>query len=71
MSFGGLFVQAIGFGNDHVKHDGEGSQYHHAHSAMVMIFEAKGFVTWCPKRLQDEDHTHISGSMDKRIMMSS
>jgi hypothetical protein len=28
-------------------------------------------VTWCPKRLQDEDHTHISGSMDERIMMSS
>jgi hypothetical protein len=28
-------------------------------------------VTWCPKRLQDEDHMHISGSMDKRIMMSS
>jgi hypothetical protein len=27
-------------------------------------------VTWCPKRLQDEDHTHISGSMDERIMMS-
>jgi hypothetical protein len=24
MSFGVLFVQAIGSGNDHVKHDGEG-----------------------------------------------
>jgi hypothetical protein len=33
-------------------------------------FEAKGCVTWCPKRLQDEDHTYISGSMDKWIMMS-
>jgi hypothetical protein len=38
---------------------------------MVMIFEAKGCVTWCPKRHQYEDHTHISGSMDQRIMMSS
>jgi hypothetical protein len=28
MYFGGLFVQAIGFGNDHVKHDGEGFHYH-------------------------------------------
>jgi hypothetical protein len=37
---------------------------------MVIIFEAKGCVTWFPKRLQDEDHTHISGSMDERIMMS-
>jgi hypothetical protein len=71
MSFGGLFVQAIGFGNDHVKHDREGFHYHHAHVVMVMIFEANGCVTWCPKRLQDEDHTHISGSMDERIMMSS
>jgi hypothetical protein len=71
MSFGGLFVQAIGFGNDHVKHDGEGFHYQHAHAAMVMIFEAKGCATWCPKRLQDEDHTYISGSMDERIMMSS
>jgi hypothetical protein len=35
------------------------------------VFEAKGYVTWCPKRLQDEDHTYISGSMDERIMMSS
>jgi hypothetical protein len=33
---------------------------------MVMTFEAKGCVTWCPKRLQDEDHTYISGSMDKK-----
>jgi hypothetical protein len=55
-----MFVQAIGFGNDHVKHDGEGFRYHHAHAAMVMIFEAKGCGTWCRKRLQDEDHTHIS-----------
>jgi hypothetical protein len=36
MSFGGLFVQAIGFRNDHVKHDGEGFYCHHAHAAMVM-----------------------------------
>jgi hypothetical protein len=28
MSFGGLFVQAIGFRNDHVKHNGEGFHYH-------------------------------------------
>jgi hypothetical protein len=66
-----MFVQAIGFRNDHVKHDGEGFNYHHAHAAMVMIFEAKGCVTWCPKRLQNEDHTYISGSMDERIMMLS
>jgi hypothetical protein len=71
MSFGGLFVQAIGFGNDHVKHDGEGFHYHQYHAVMVMIFEAKGCMTWCPKRLQDEDYTYISGSMDKKIMMSS
>jgi hypothetical protein len=34
-------------------------------------FEAKGCVAWCPKRLQDENHTYISGSMDERITMSS
>jgi hypothetical protein len=39
--------------------------------AMVMIFEAKGCMTWCPKRLQDEGYTYISRSMDKRITMSS
>jgi hypothetical protein len=66
MSFEGLFVQATGFGNDHVKHDGEGFYYRHAHAVMVMIFEAKGCMTWCPKRLQDEDHTYISGSMVKK-----
>jgi hypothetical protein len=66
MSFGGLFVRDIGFGNDHVKKDGEGFHNHHAHAAMVMIFEAKGCVAWCPKRLQDEDHTYISGLMDKK-----
>jgi hypothetical protein len=71
ISFGGLYVQAIGFRNVHVKHDEEGFHYHHAHAAMVMIFEAKGCVIWCPKRLQDEDHTYISESMDKRIIMSS
>jgi hypothetical protein len=59
MSFGGLFVRAIGFGNDHVQQDGEGFHNHHAHSAMVMIFEAKGCVTWCPNGLQDKDHTHL------------
>jgi hypothetical protein len=69
--FGGLYVRAIDFGNDHVKHDGEGFHYHQAHAAMVMNFEAKGCVTWCPKRLQDKDHTFISGSMDDRIAMSS
>jgi hypothetical protein len=41
ISFGGLFVQAIGFGNDHVKHDGKWFHYHHALAAMVMTFEAK------------------------------
>jgi hypothetical protein len=41
ISFGGLFVQAIGFGSDHAKHDGEGFHYHHAHAVMVMTFEAK------------------------------
>jgi hypothetical protein len=41
ISFGGLYVRAIGFGNDHVKHDGEGLHYRHAHKAMVMTFEAK------------------------------
>jgi hypothetical protein len=66
MSFGGLFVQAIGFRNDHDKHDGEGFHYHHAHEVMVIIFEAKGCVTWCPKKLHDEDHRYISGSMDKK-----
>jgi hypothetical protein len=65
ISFGGLYVRAIGFGNDHVKHDGEGFHYHHTHAVMVMIFEAKGCVAWCLKRLQ-EDHTYISGSMDKK-----
>jgi hypothetical protein len=40
MSFGGLFVQAIGFGNDHVKRDGEGFHYHPYHAVMIMIFEA-------------------------------
>jgi hypothetical protein len=70
-SFGGLYVQAIGFGNDPVKCDGEGFHYHHARAVMVMIFEAKGCVAWCLKRLQDEDHTYISGSMDERITMSS
>jgi hypothetical protein len=38
---------------------------------MVMIFEAKWCMTWCPKRLQDEDHTYIFGSMDERMMISS
>jgi hypothetical protein len=38
ISFGGLYVQAIGFGNDHVKHDGKGFHYRHVHEAMVMIF---------------------------------
>jgi hypothetical protein len=71
ISFGGLFVQAIGFRCDHAKHDVEGFHYHHAHAAIVMIFEAKGCVAWCPKRLQDEDHTHIPGLMDERITMSS
>jgi hypothetical protein len=71
ISFGGLFVRAIGFRNDLVKHDGEGFHYHHAHAAMVMIFEAKGCMAWCPKRLQDEDHTYNSGSMNERITMSS
>jgi hypothetical protein len=45
--------------------------YHHDHAVMVMSFEAKGCVTWCPERLQDKDHTYISGSMDDRITMSS
>jgi hypothetical protein len=72
MSFGGLLVRAIGFENDHIKHDGEGFHYHNAYIAMVMIFEAKGgCLTWCPKRLQDKDHMYISGSMDERITMSS
>jgi hypothetical protein len=66
-----MFVQAIGFGNDNVKHDGEGFHYHHAYAAMVMIFEAKGCMTWCPKRLQDEDHMYIFGSMDERMTISS
>jgi hypothetical protein len=38
---------------------------------MVVIFEAKGCVAWCPKKLQDEDHMYTSGSMDERITMSS
>jgi hypothetical protein len=51
ISFGGLYVQAIDFGNNHVKHDGEGFHYHHAHAAMLMIFLAKGCDAWCPKKL--------------------
>jgi hypothetical protein len=70
MSFGGLLVRVIGFEDDHVKRDGEGFNYHQAHAAMVMIFEAKGCVAWCPKRLQDKDHTYISGLME-RITISS
>jgi hypothetical protein len=66
MSFGGLFVQAIGFGNDHVKHDREGFHYHQYNAVMVVIFEAKGCVAWCPRRHRDEYHTYISGSMDKK-----
>jgi hypothetical protein len=50
MSFGGLFVQVLGFGNDHVKCDGERFHYHHYHAAMVVIFEAKGCVAWCAKK---------------------
>jgi hypothetical protein len=42
ISLGGLFVQAIGFGSDHTKHNGEGFHYHHAHAAMVMTSEDKG-----------------------------
>jgi hypothetical protein len=41
ISFEGLYVPAIGFGNDHVKNDGEVFHYHYAHAAMIMIFEAK------------------------------
>jgi hypothetical protein len=41
VSFGGLFVQAIGFGNNHVKRYREGFHYHQYHAAMVVIFEAK------------------------------
>jgi hypothetical protein len=41
ISFGGFYVQAIGFGNDHVKHDGERFHYRHVHAVMVMIFEAR------------------------------
>jgi hypothetical protein len=36
-----------------------------------MIFEAKGCMAWCPKRLQDEDHMYNSGPMDEGITMSS
>jgi hypothetical protein len=56
---------------DHVKDDGEELHYNHAHTAVVMTFESKGCVTWCPKSLQDKDHTYIFESMNKRIMMSS
>jgi hypothetical protein len=44
ISFGGLFVQAIGFRNDHVKRDGKGFHYHQYHAVMVMIFEVCGMV---------------------------
>jgi hypothetical protein len=66
ISFGGLYVRAIGLKNDHVKHDGEGFQNHNAHAVMVMTFEAEGCMAWCPKKLQDEDHTYIFESMDKK-----
>jgi hypothetical protein len=49
MSFGGLFVRAKGFGNNHVKEDGEVFHKHHDHAVTVMIFEAKGCVACCPK----------------------
>jgi hypothetical protein len=71
ISSGGLYVRAIGFGNDHVKHDGEGFHYRHAHAAMVMIFEAKGCVAWCPKRFKMKTTRTSSDRWTKRIMMSS
>jgi hypothetical protein len=70
ISFGGLYVRAIGFGNDHVKHNGEGFYYHHPHAAMVMIFEAKGKHG----ALKDYKMKTTRTSLDrwtKRIMMSS
>jgi hypothetical protein len=67
MAFGGLFVRAIGFKNNHVKHDGEGSHFHHAHTTMVTIFETKGCVTWCPKRLQ-EKVTRTSPDRDNDVI---
>jgi hypothetical protein len=46
MSFGGLCVQAIGFGDGHVKYDREGSQCHHAYAAMVnMMANEHGVLT--------------------------
>jgi hypothetical protein len=38
---------------------------------MAMIFEAKGCVAWCPRWLEDKDHTYIFGSMNEKITMSS
>jgi hypothetical protein len=68
MSFGGLFVQAIGFGNNHVKRDGEEFHYHHAHQAMVMTFEAKDARHGVLKDFKMKT-THTSP--DRWIMMSS
>jgi hypothetical protein len=48
MTFGGLFVQVIGFGNDHVKRDGEGFHYHQYHAAMVMISLSQGMCGMVP-----------------------
>jgi hypothetical protein len=48
ISFGGLFVQAIGFGNDHVKRDGEGFHYHQYHAVMVLIFLSQGMPGMVP-----------------------
>jgi hypothetical protein len=48
MTFGGLFVQVIGFGNDHVKRDGEGFHYHQYHAAMVMIFLSQAMCGMVP-----------------------
>jgi hypothetical protein len=70
MSFGGLFVQAIGFGNNHVKCGGEGFHYHHAHAAMVMSFEAKDARHGALKDKMKTTHTSPD-RWTKRIMMSS
>jgi hypothetical protein len=70
-SFGGLYVRAIGFENDHVKHDGEGLHYHHAHAAMVMTFEAKDAQHGALKDFKMKTTRTSPDRWTRRIMMSS
>jgi hypothetical protein len=71
ISFGGLFVQAIDFGNDHVKHDGEGFYYHHVHAEMVMILKPRDAWHGALKDFKMKTTRTSPDRCTKRIMMSS